>query len=132
MGCDPVHFSAMTVHWPTPRSLYQALNTEFSFDLDPCPLDAKEDGLTMSWKGRRVFCNPPYGPGIRPFLDKAHEADVAVFLIPARTDVLWFHEVVLPGAREIRFIKGRLRFGDGKGRATFPSMICVFVNKPCP
>ena len=76
--------------------------------------------------GRRVYCNPPYGPGIRPFLERGLEADVAVFLIPARTDTKWFHELVLPHAKEIRFVRGRLKFGDAVNSAPFPSMIVVF------
>ena len=53
---------------------------------------------------------------------------MAVFLVPARTDTKWFHEICLPFATEIRFIKGRLRFGDGKNPAPFPSMIVVFES----
>lgn len=75
--------------------------------------------------GRRVFCNPPYS-NIRPFLERAKEADVAVFLVPARTDTRWFHEIILPHAREIRFIKGRLKFGTATTGAPFPSMVVVF------
>ena len=75
-----------------------------------------------------MFCNPPYGPGIRPFLERACEAQIAVFLIPARTDTRWFHEIVLPSAKEIRFIKGRLKFGDSENSAPFPSMIVVFSH----
>ena len=78
--------------------------------------------------GRRVYCNPPYGPGIRHFLECGLFADIAVFLIPARTDVKWFHEIVLPYAKEIRFIKGRLKFGNAKNSAPFPSMIVIFEN----
>lgn len=50
---------------------------------------------------------------------------VVVMLLPARTDTKWFHEYVLPYA-EIYFIKGRLKFGDSKNSAPFPSMIAVF------
>jgi len=124
-----VHFSSASEEWATPADVYAALDAEFHFDFDPCPLGGTEDGtapLFVTWEGRRVYCNPPYGPGIRPFLERGSEADVAVFLIPARTDVRWFHEIVLPFAKEIRFIKGRLKFGDAKNSAPFPSMIVVF------
>jgi len=57
---------------------------------------------------------------------RAFEADIAVFLVPARTDTKWFHDLVLPKAKEIRFIRGRLRFGDGKNPAPFPSMVVIF------
>jgi site-specific DNA-methyltransferase (adenine-specific) len=56
---------------------------------------------------------------------KGLTADVAVFLLPARTDTIWFHDIVLKFAEEIRFLKGRLRFGDGAGQAPFPSMVVV-------
>jgi hypothetical protein len=122
-------FSAQTVEWPTPKALYQALDAEFHFNFDPCPIDGNVDGtrgLLNMWDGRRVFCNPPYGPGIRKFLNLWEHAHVSVYLLPARTDTAWFHEVVLPFAREIRFIKGRLKFGDAENSAPFPSMIVIF------
>lgn len=112
--------------WATPRDVYQALDDEFCFDFDPCPLDGTEDGLATRWDGRRVFCNPPYGPGLAKWLERGLEANLAVFLIPARTDTRWFHDIVLPKAKEIRFIKGRLKFGDAVNSAPFPSMIVVF------
>lgn len=124
-----VHFSSASDRWATPSEVYAALHREFNFDFDPCPLDGTSDGtatLFCSWQGKRVFCNPPYGPGLRPFLERAHEADVAVFLIPARTDTRWFHEIVLPHAKEIRFLKSRLKFGDAKKSAPFPSMVVIF------
>ncbi len=73
-----------------------------------------------------MFRNPPYGPGLGEWLKRGLEAEVAVFLIPARTDTRWFHELVLPHATEIRFIRGRLKFGDAKNSAPFPSMVVVF------
>ncbi len=123
-----VVFSSATVEWRTPVKVYEELNREFNFDLDPCPLGGTEDGLATlftSWVGRRVWINPPYSK-IRPWLERAQEADLAVYLIPARTDCRWFHEIVLPKAAEIRFIKGRLTFGDATSGAPFPSMLVVF------
>jgi hypothetical protein len=122
-------FSSASDRWATPIAVYSALDSEFHFDFDPCPLDGNHDGLSplfTEWRGRRVFCNPPYGPGIRDWLKRGPEADVAVFLIPARTDTRWFHEIVLPAASEIRFLKGRLKFGGAKYNAPFPSMVVVF------
>ena len=121
-------FKSATVEWPTPVGVYTELDCEFHFDLDPCPLGGTDDGLAtllMPWSGRRVFCNPPYNR-TRKFLERWHEADVAVYLIPARTDTRAFHEIVLPHASEIRFIKGRLKFGNAQTGAPFPSMIVVF------
>lgn len=126
-------FKTMSAHrsweWPTPKTYYDLLDAEFHFNFDPCPLGGTDDGrstLFVPWTGKRVFCNPPYGPEIPKFLSRWAECEIAVFLIPARTDTRWFHEICLPFAREIRFIKGRLRFGDGKYHAPFPSMLVIF------
>lgn len=127
-----VLFSAQRDRWATPADLYAALDAEFGFDLDPCPLDGTGDGLAplfCAWRGRRVFCNPPYGPGIGEWLKRGLEATVAVFLLPARTDTRWFHDLVLPCAVEIRFLRGRLKFGDAKSGAPFPSMVVVFQRQ---
>lgn len=127
-----VHFSSLSTNWATPRHLYEALDREFSFSLDPCPLGdegglfGRSDGLLISWKGQRVFCNPPYGPTIPDWLRQGEDAEIAVYLLPARTDVVWFHTHCLTRAREIRFIRGRLRFGDGRSPAPFPSMVVVY------
>lgn len=124
-----IMFSSASDRWATPHDVYAALDKEFGFDFDPCPLDGNGDGLSplfCEWKGKRVFCNPPYGPGIGEWLKRGVEAIVAVFLLPARTDTRWFHNIVIPLASEIRFIKGRLRFGDAKTGAPFPSMVVVF------
>jgi site-specific DNA-methyltransferase (adenine-specific) len=80
-----------------------------------------------------VFCNPPYGSVIKDWVKKAHDEGyvykrkdtVVVMLIPARTDTKYFHNYIL-GKAEIRFIKGRLKFGDSKNSAPFPSMIVIF------
>ena len=130
-------FKTMASHasweWPTPKAFYDALNAEFHFDFDPCPLGGEVDGrstLFQSWKGKRVFCNPPYGPEIPKFIVRGPEADLAVFLVPARTDTRWFHEICLPMATEIRFIKGRLR-NEGKPNSNpwpFPCMVVIFDN----
>lgn len=127
-----VHFSSASEEWSTPADVYAKLDAEFHFDFDPCPLGGDQDGtapLFVSWANKKCWINPPYGPGIRPFLERAFEADLAVYLLPARTDVRWFHEIVLPYAKEIRFIKGRLKFGNSKNSAPFPSMIVVFEKK---
>ena len=122
-------FSSASDRWATPTEIYVALDREFRFDFDPCPLDGRVDGLAplySEWRDKRVFCNPPYGPNIGEWLKRGLEAACAVFLIPARTDTRWFHDIVLPNARDIRFIRGRLKFGDAKNSAPFPSMVVVF------
>jgi hypothetical protein len=126
-----VLFSSATDRWATPRAVFDALHAEFGFTFDPCPLDGDTDGkspLFARWRGQRVFCNPPYGPEIREFLERADEAELAVFLLPSRTDTRWFHDLILPRAREIRFLRGRLKFGGAKHSAPFPSMVVIFAN----
>jgi hypothetical protein len=130
-----VHFSSASDRWKTPLSLYIGLDSEFRFNFDPCPLDGTQDGLAslfVDWSAKRVFCNPPYGPGIEKWLKRGLEADLAVFLLPARTDTRWFHDIVLPKAKEIRFIRGRLKFGDAENGAPFPSMVVVFDKSKTP
>lgn len=121
-------FSSAREKWATPSALYQDLDMEFRFTLDPCPIGwqpGDTDGLTMPWIGQRVYCNPPYGRGIGRWLQKASEADVAVYLLPARTDTRWWHEHAMR-ASEIRFLKGRLRFGEATSGAPFPSVVLVY------
>ena len=122
---NKVLFSSASEHWATPSDLYAKLDEEFHFTLDPCPLGGNGVGLTRSWIGERVYCNPPYGNGVRNWLAKAREASLAVFLLPARTDTKWWHEYVV-GASEIRFLRGRLKFGNAKNSAPFPSVIIIF------
>lgn len=125
--------------WATPKKFFDNLNQEFAFTLDPCSTheNAKcdkhytkdDDGLSKSWGGEIVFCNPPYGKEIKHWVKKAYEENqrgtLVVMLLPARTDTLWFHEYIYHKA-EIRFIKGRLKFNDGLQSAPFPSMLVIF------
>ena len=121
-----VLFSSLSVHWQTPVAVFDQLNAEFKFTLDPCPLHEGYLGLAMSWKGERVFCNPPYDRRFSDWLCKAREPELSIFLLPARTDTRWFHRYCLNEANEIRFIKGRLKFGEAKNSAPFPSMVVIF------
>ena len=120
-------FSKKSDDWSTPVSLYRELDSEFKFTDDPCPLGGV-DGLVRDW-GTRVFCNPPYS-NIKGFLEKARvemekKTELAVFLVPSRTDTKWFHEYLYHKA-ELRFIRGRLKFGESKNSAPFPSMLAIF------
>lgn len=121
-------FSSASIHWSTPQELYEALDKEFHFNDDPCPLQPDNDGLMREW-GSSTYCNPPYGRGITRWLKKAQEealkGKIIVCLIPSRTDTRWWHHYVM-GAREIRFLKGRLKFGNSTNSAPFPSAIVVF------
>lgn len=130
--------SHVSWEWPTPRKFYEELDREFHFNFDPCPLGGNgADGaspLFTEWAGKRVFCNPPYGPQIPRFLARAEEAQIAVFLVPARTDTRWFHDICLPRAKEIRFIRGRLynRVEEGlpnNNAWPFPTMLVIFERQ---
>lgn len=134
-----VHFSSATDLWYTPHDFYQKLDDEFSFTLDPCATNenhktdryfTKEtDGLSQSWDGERVFMNPPYGRVIGDWMRKASEAKaLVVCLVPARTDTRWWHDYVIGGGAEVRFIKGRLKFGGSKNSAPFPSAVVIYRN----
>ena len=127
--------------WATPQDFYDKLNDEFKFTLDPCALknNAKcdkyftpeDDGLTKDWAGNIVFCNPPYGRDISKWVEKCYNESkkpniTVVLLIPARTDTIYFHKFIYKKVKDIRFIKGRLKFGNSKNSAPFPSMIVVF------
>lgn len=130
-----VLFSSKSDNWSTPADFYNELHHEFNFTFDPCPLNATFDGLSLSWNGN-IFINPPYS-NIRPFLEKGiaevncGNANVCVFLIPARTDTRWFHDLIYQfgtfrSGWSVRFLKGRLKFGDSKNSAPFPSMVCIY------
>lgn len=129
-------FSSKSDNWETPIEIFNELNKEFQFTLDVCADEnnkkcdryfTKEiDGLKQSWEGQRVWCNPPYGREVGKWVKKcSEEGNVCVMLIPARTDTKWFHEYIY-GKAEIRFLKGRLKFGGCKNAAPFPSMVVVF------
>ena len=122
-------FSSASDNWSTPKDVYVTLNDEFNFDFDPCPLEQWPyiDGLKVEW-GERNFVNPPYSK-IKDWCKKAYEewqkGKTVVMLIPSRTDTKYWHDYIMK-ATEIRFIKGRLKFGKAKNSAPFPSAIIVF------
>ena len=134
-------FSSKTNDWSTPQDFFEELNTEFQFTLDPCAdkynhkcekyYTEEDDGLLQDWGGEIVFCNPPYGKAIKDWVRKAYiegckPNTTVVMLIPARTDTTYFHDYIYHEAKEIRFIRGRLKFGNSKNAAPFPSMVVVY------
>lgn len=101
-------------HWQTPDYLYEELNIEFNFTFDPCPIHSKFDGLKVKW-GKRNFINPPYSRKLKTaFVKKAIEESkkgkLCVLLLPVSTSTVLFHEDIQPNAREIRFLRGRVKF----------------------
>lgn len=134
--------SSNTNEWGTPQDLFDKLNKEFNFTLDPCSsatnykcekhYTQEDNGLIQDWSNDIVFCNPPYGKDIPLWVEKAYKENqkgaTVVLLIPARTDTRYFHNYIYK-QHEIIFIKGRLKFTNEQGKtqqsAPFPSMIVI-------
>ena len=106
-------------NWATPKEFYDKLNAEFAFDFDPCPLNKNEitpdkDGLLIEW-GQRNYINPPYSRNLKEAfvmkaIEEAKKGKLCVMLLPVSTSTKLFHEAIQPNAKEIRFIKGRVKF----------------------
>lgn len=129
--------------WETPDYIYNQLNAEFGFTLDPCCTQdtAKcgkffipdDDGLMQDWAGHVAFVNPPYSRGnIDKWVKKCYEESLkprtlVVALLPVSTSSAWFHDWVWKKA-ELRFIKGRIRFKGAPFTAPFSSVIAIYNN----
>lgn len=139
-------FSSKTDQWETPQEFFDQLDKEFHFTLDPCAdglnhkcekyYTKEQDGLKQDWSGEIVFCNPPYGRKVGKWVEKCFQevyvgkCKCAVLLLFANTDTRWFHDWIYHKA-EIRFIKGRLKFGGGRVNSPKPSMVVVFRKLGC-
>ena len=119
-------------NYKTPIDVYEGLNKEFHFTFDPCPINSKpkKNGLIMNW-GKRVFVNPPYSDpnswvvkGMKE-IEKGH-SQVVVFLLKGDISTALFHDYLIPYAKELRAIRGRLSFGHNKDNAPFPSVVAIF------
>lgn len=155
MQGQEILFSSKSNEWETPQNLFDKLNSQYHFTLDPCcthenakcqkHYTQEDNGLTQNWSNEVVFCNPPYGREIGKWVKKAYEESKKgtkiVMLIPARVDAKWFHQYIYHKENEgirVEFIKGRLKFinrllpswrEDGNFKAspaTFPSMLVYF------
>ena len=140
-------FASGKLSWSTPQGFYDKLNEELGpFTLDACAskentkcekyYSLKDNSLKQDWSGNTVFCNPPYGRRIQYWIKKGYEESLknntkVVMLIPSRTDTKYWHNYVMK-AQEIRFVKGRLKFGDSSNSAPFPSAVVVFNSQPSP
>lgn len=127
--------------WSTPKYLYNKLNDEFHFDFDPCPVNPDFDGLSVEW-GMCNFVNPPYSNKLKTaFVQKAlieqKKGKTSVLLLPVSTSTVLFHDFILNNKKEIRFLRGRIKFEgvNTKGEyvkdkvGMFDSMIVVFEGK---
>ncbi len=127
--------------WVTPREFFDPLKNEFQLEIDaaaseknrmlPKFWDKRRNAFNQDWKGKRIWCNPPYGR--KDIYRWVHQcatggAAICVALLPARTDTRWFHHFIYknPNA-EVRFVKGRIKFSGTKGSGKFPSMIVIFT-----
>ena len=105
-------------NWETPKDLYNRLNTEFIFDFDPCPIcydgNLQFDGLSIEW-GNRNFVNPPYSKKLKESfvlkgIEESKKGKLCVFLLPVSTSTKLFHDHIVPNAKEIRFLRCRVKF----------------------
>ena len=138
-----VHYSSKTNEWSTPQEFFDELDKEFNFTLDPCATSenakctkyftVEDDGLKQDWSNDIVFMNPPYGRDIKYWIKKAYGESLngatVVCLIPSRTDTAYWHNYIFGKADDIRFIKGRLKFGGSKNPAPFPSAIIIYKGE---
>ncbi len=133
-----VHFSSKTDLHSTPQEFFEGFNFQYGFTLDVCAtkenakckifFDVKRNGLIQNWGENICWMNPPYGRTIGLWMRKAYLASTkgatVVCLVPSRTDTNWWHDWAMKG--KIEFIRGRLKFGNAKNTAPFPSAVVVF------
>jgi len=144
---DRILFSRNSDEWSTPNDFFNKLDEEYNFVFDlACSKDncktndgftIEDDSLKQNWAlityetgGGWLWINPPYSK-CKEFVDKAYSEMLIgakiVMLIPARTDTKWFHNFIYnKEGVEVKFIKGRLKFGDSINSAPFPSMLVIF------
>ncbi len=139
-----VMFSSGSEEWETPQDLFDYLDGQFHFTLDAAATESnakcerffsrEQNSLQQAWVGR-VWCNPPYGLKIGPFVQRAlasvrsGKAELVVMLLPVRTDTAWWQDFVMEAA-EVWLVRGRLKFGGAQNSAPFPSCVVVF-NRRC-
>ena len=134
--------------WTTPRDYFDKVNAEFNFTLDAAALSSstlvpdnwygpdhpdlsRRDAFTRDWcedSSGPIWLNPPYGRVIKDWMRKANDVatggGTVVCLVPARTDTAWWHDYCID-AYEIRYIRGRLKFGNQPNSAPFPSALVI-------
>lgn len=121
-------------NWTTPRDFFDRLHGEYAFTLDGAsepgngllPQSSTADA-PLSWRGERVFCNPPWSD-IPPFVELAASAELAVLLVPSRTNARWFHRALELGAVP-RFFAGKIKFGNAKWNSPTDCCLLVFASK---
>ena len=138
MGINEGMMTSKTDMWATPQYFFDKYDNKYHFETDVCALQEnakckryftpEQDGLKQEWHGI-CWMNPPYGRKIGDWVKKAYESSLrgatVVCLLPSRTDTRWFHDYCMK-TKSINFIKGRLKFGDSKNSAPFPSVVVIF------
>lgn len=115
----------------TPEEFFGKLDDRFHFTMDGAASDDnalcwlyRSEKNQLSWKGERVFCNPPWS-SIPQFLEYASEAEFSCFLVPARVNAKWFHRALeLGGVPE--FFCGKLKFGNCEWNSPVDCLLIKF------
>ena len=140
-------FTSDKNYWETPQDFFDELHEKYEFTLDAAATDenaklpnyytVEDDALKQKWEGR-VFVNPPYGREIKHWVEKAYKESLepynecVVMLIPSRTDTIYWHEYIFGKAKDIDFLKGRLKFeidGEPRDAAPFPSALITYSKE---
>jgi hypothetical protein len=142
--------SSENPNWQTPEFFLERVRHVGPIALDPCTTPENNtrakyfcvptemytgqpgeypDGLAWDWNafGGLIFCNPPYGRHIPPWIKKIHEHSFfgeIVALLPARVDTNWFQRSIAPPhSRCVLFWRSRIKFVGAKDPAFFPSAV---------
>lgn len=118
----------------TPEMIRVMLQCEFNFTGQ---IDAMDSSVGPEERARileadwfdSTFVVVDYSD-VEAWVDKVHreveKGCTVVALVPARTNTQWFHERVLEGADEVRFVKGRITFSGRSAPSAYPDAICIF------
>lgn len=121
-------FTSESSTWATPWPLWHAVDAQLGFTLDACAdkanakhpryFDERSNGLSQSWEGETVWCNPPYGRALPDWLERARRAAldelaIVCLLVPYRPDTAWWGANVLQRDDEAgRLLRSRWIHGD--------------------
>ena len=136
-----VHFSSMCLTWQTPKATYNTLNTEFSFDFDPCPFPLPDgfDGLTCEW-GQSSYVNPPFGSimhmgkkkgptaWVRKCIEEWKKGKTVVLVYPVDKWILMLLSVIGADVRNLGDVKWLATEDKSVGKGTGRHIAC-FVLK---
>lgn len=128
---NPKVRDALAITWPRRGPCF--MNPPYGAAEEPCKKRCR-----LKRCRKRGWHRAVYAAGCYEFVRKAADERLSrgvttVALLAARTDTAWFHEFIWDAAIhqprhgvQVRFLEGRLSFGDEKDPAPFPSMVVVF------